>query len=61
MTDWILIIRGIIELGLAVAANLIIERSHSDYIMVISKIIAIIVAVFGVLDILRGMGYQIPL
>ncbi len=61
MTDWILIGRGIIELGAAVAANLILERTQSDYIVTLSKIIAIIVAVFGVLDILRGMGYQIPL
>jgi len=61
MADWILIIRGLIELGIAFAANSILERSRSDYIMNVSKIIVIIVAVFGVLDILRGMGYQIPI
>lgn len=61
MVDWILIIRGLIELVVAFVANSILERSKSDYIMNMSKIIVIIVAVFGVLDILRGMGYQIPL
>lgn len=61
MTDWILIARGLIELLAAFAANLILERSRSDYIINLSKIIVIIIAVFGVLDLLRGMGYQIPL
>lgn len=61
MTDWILIIRGIIEISIAIAANLIMEKTRSDYIINLAKVIAIIVAVFGVLDVLRGMGYQIPL
>ena len=61
MMDLILIVRGIIELGVAVAANLILERSKSDYIINLAKVILIIIGVFGVLDILRGMGYQIPI